>query len=276
MKGFVSTGDVSEENLAILGTGDLGRVLGIGWEPGRDIFKVRVRVNFSRKSKTSGEEKDLEYNDIPLLQEMKITRRLLLSVTNSCYDPLGLLAPVTIQMKIALRCLYNKDEKFGWDDDVSKETKLEWVRILQRVILAAKVTFKRCVKPQNAIGDPDLIVCSDGSELAMCATAHVRWNCDDDNVSCALWTAKSRVTPLRRQTIPRIEMQSAVLGVRLAESVKKYSKWSFGEIYHVVDSECTLATIKKEFLGNRVAEIVDTTTADHWYHVRSKNNNIEQ
>ena len=147
IKGFVSTGDKSEESLALLGTGDLGRVLGIGWEPERDIFKVRVRINFTRKSKTSSKERDLEYDEIPLLQEMKITRRLLLSVTNSCYDPLGLLAPVTIQMKIALRSLYNKDEKCGWDDDVSNETKIEWIQILQRVTLAAKVTFKRCIKP---------------------------------------------------------------------------------------------------------------------------------
>ena len=111
----------------------------------------------------------------------------------------------------------------------------------------------------------------------MCATAHVRWECTD-KIQCYLWTAKTRVTPLQKMTIPRVEMQAAVLGVRLSSSIQKNSIWEFEKIYHIVDSECTLAIIKKdtsalrEFMGNRVAEILESTSIEQWHHVKSTDN----
>ena len=43
VKGFVRAGDdVSEESLALLGSGDYGRVLGVQWEPKKDLFIVKV------------------------------------------------------------------------------------------------------------------------------------------------------------------------------------------------------------------------------------------
>ena len=86
-----------------------GRVLGVVWNPGIDISKVRVRINISKKHKSAQTEKDLEYEEIPTILELKLTRKMLLSNINSCYDPLGLLAPITIQMKIAVHDLHGKE-----------------------------------------------------------------------------------------------------------------------------------------------------------------------
>ena len=38
----------SEENSQLLGMGEIGMegVLGVGWDPGEDVFIVRVRTNF--------------------------------------------------------------------------------------------------------------------------------------------------------------------------------------------------------------------------------------
>ena len=58
MKDFVTSGEVSDETLSLLGSGDLGRVLGIGWEPRSDVFKINVRINFSKKYKSARTEKD--------------------------------------------------------------------------------------------------------------------------------------------------------------------------------------------------------------------------
>ena len=138
---------------------------------------------------------------------------MLLSIVNSCYDPLGLQVPITIQMKIALRRLYSKELKLGWDDEVPDYIKREWVDILCRLKEAEDLTFNRCVKPKDMTGEPILIICSDGSEQATCTTVHIRWECKN-GVKCNLWSAKSRVTPFQKLTIPRIEMQAAVLGVR--------------------------------------------------------------
>ena len=86
------------------------------------------------------------------------------------------------------------------------------------------------------------------------------------------------MTPIKKLSMPRIEMQSAVMGVRLSDTIRRNSIWEFESIYHIVDSLCTLATLKKdssalrEFMGNRVAEILDTTEVKQWYHVKSEDN----
>ena len=273
LKGFVTSGDTSDENLALLGAGNVSRVLGIGWDPKDDVFTVKVSINLTKsKGRTLGA--DLNYDQIPTIIELKVTKRILLSIVNSCYDPYGLLVALTIQMRIALREVCKM--KVGWDEELPEEVKLVWVKILQRVKEAERTQFRRCVKPANSVGDPSLIVCNDGSELAMCATAHIRWECDDGTFWCQLWSAKARVAPLKKLTIPKIELQSAVLGSRLAKSVIQSSIWEFGQVYRIVDSECTLSTLRKdvlpEFQANRVTECLDSSEISEWNHTKSKNN----
>ena len=76
---------------------------------------------------------------------MKVTKRLLLSFVNSCYEPLGLTSPITVQMKISMRKLYSRDSQLGWDDDIPGE----WVDIMHNVKESELVT-KHCIKPSNA------------------------------------------------------------------------------------------------------------------------------
>ena len=79
-------------------------------------------------------------------------------------------------------------------------------------------------------------------------------------------------------TIPRIETQAAVLGTRLGKTIRDNSIWNFENVYHVIDSECLLATLRKEtcalreFMGNRIAEILSSTKVQQWFHTRSKLN----
>ena len=49
-------------------------------------------------------------------------------------------------------------------------------------------------------------------------------------------------------------------------------------MYRIVDSECTLSTLKKdsfvlpEFQANRVTECLESSKIEEWHHTRSKNN----
>ena len=62
---------------------------------------------------------------------------------------------------------------------------------------------------------------NDGSPQAKCAVAYIRWELDTGEFATQLVAAKARVAPLERTTIPRIEMSSAVLAVRLAATIKR-------------------------------------------------------
>ena len=279
-KGFVRSGCTSETVLSLLGSGEVGRILGCGWNPTNDVFRIVVRINFSKKLRNGRAEPDLDYASIPHILNMLISLRLLLSFVNSCYEPLGLTSPITVQLKIPLRNahrnVYNK--LLGWDDDIGAEAKSTWVEVIQRVKQTESVTFKRCIKPPNSVGSPILILCSDGSEQAMCVAAYIRWRCSDGSYQCRLWTAKTRVTPLKKSTMPRIEMQAAVMAVRLSEVIKLNSIWQLENVVHIIDSMCTLATLRKEttalrpYMGHRVAECLDTTEARQWFAVKSADN----
>ena len=268
IKGFITSGDKSSQHL--LPSGGMESVLGVWWNPEEDVFRVKVRINLSRKERQARTSKDLDIEEIPTILEIMVTRRLLLSITNSCNDVYGSLGPITVSLKIGMRKINGRE----WDEELQSEIKEEWVKILTKLKQAEQVSFRRCVRPDNAVGSPSLVVCNDGSEVAMCTTSHIRWICEDGSIQCRLWASKTRVTPLKKMTMPNIELMSAMMAVRLARSIRKSSIWQFENIYHVTDSKCMLATLSKEtsalgeFVGNRVTEILDTTEINQWYHIK--------
>ena len=106
---------------------------------------------------------------------MKVTRRILLGIVNSCYDVYGFLGPLLIQLKIELRNLISKELNLGWDDPISDSLKQRWMGMLKS---AEAVRFPRRIQTDGTVGDPLLVVCNDESKDAMCCTAHVRWHCE--------------------------------------------------------------------------------------------------
>ena len=115
----------------------------------------------------------------------------------------------------------------------------------------------------------------------MCAVGYVRWKLGTGRFSTLLVAAKTRVTPLDRMTTPRIEMQSAVLGVRLSKSIINSCCFNFRSVTYLSDSKCTLATLAKEstalkeIMGNRVAEVRNFTDMRQWYYVQSAENTAD-
>ena len=73
--------------------------------------------------------------------------------------------------------------------------------------------------------------------------------------------SKARVSPLKKLSIPRLELQAAVMNARLSSTLVENSRFTFGQIHHLSDSGAVLSMIEngsstmKEFCGTRVAEI---------------------
>ena len=104
---------------------------------------------------------------------------MILSQVARIYYSLGLITPVTLNAKLLVRNLvYQKTDKevgksnsFGWDDPISGECRNAWKRFFIDLFKLQDVVFCRCVKPQNAIGLPTLIIFSDASGQAFGACA---------------------------------------------------------------------------------------------------------
>ena len=114
---------------------------------------------------------------------------------------------------------------------------------------------------ESVIGQPELVVFSDGSVLAFGTTAYIRWKLCSGKWWSMLVMSKSKIAPKHRITVPRLELNGAVLGKRLKEFIVGELDLDFANIYHLVDSSTVLGYLHKPdaklkpFEGIRVSEV---------------------
>ena len=179
----------------------------------------------------------------------------LLSRISSVYDPLGFHAPLTCQGKILMQQMWKL--KTDWRDPIP-ENMLDdvqaWINACNY-----KVPFDRC------IGKIDkLHVFADASEQAYAAVIYGQ----DGSGQPKFLVAKTRVKPLRVITLPRMELQAALLGATLYDSIRH--QFDSCKAYFYTDSEIVWKWIRSEssnykvFVGNRISEIQNLTDVNNW------------
>ena len=82
---------------------------------------------------------------------------------------------------------------------------------------------------------------------------------------------------MKALTIPKLELQAALLAARLRNEVQRPLTLQIERTFMWTDSTTVLQwlhSLEKQpvFVANRVADILELTTADEWYHVQSADN----
>ena len=289
LKVLVSSGESNERKISKLG----GKVLGISWNPTIDVLSIRFNVSLVTKDKSyiTVTPENFSTFDRDLL-----TARNLLRIINSIYDPLCIVIPITIKLRIAFRNVFRSHESIQWDTPLPTGPDLfRWIDLIHLLINSDDITFNRCVKPSNTKGACQLVCFFDGSDDAFAAAIYIRWELDDDSVHVSLLCAKAKVTPLQLKNTPRSEIGGALLVVRLTlSSVRSLTSAgvSIERVWFIGDSECTLASLEKinapfgEYFGNRIGEIQDAQAKiekicpvgenGEWWYTRSCNNAADQ
>ena len=196
--------------------------------------------------------------------QMKMTKRMALSFVNGQYDPLGLLAPVSLKLKLRLKQLYRLERKYEWDEPLEEAQQKLWRESLAEAAARKEVEYLRAVRPPHAKGEPWLVGFGDGSIEAYGAAIYARWKVEEpgaeERVEVRLVLGKSRVTPLTGTTAPRSEAQAGVILSRLMLLVSKSVKFKVERIILASDSEAFIAATEKSggvlgpYLASRVSE----------------------
>ncbi|XP_063955063.1 uncharacterized protein LOC135153986 [Lytechinus pictus] len=210
------------------------------------------------------------------------TRRGLLSVVSSIYDPLGFISPYILKAKSILQELCRL--KLKWDEPVPDREGQEWEDWLKDLPEMSNMSINRCIKPHDfgAVKDYQLHHFSDASEKAYGAVSYLVMVNTEGTVNCSLILAKSRLTPLKKVTVPRLELMAATLATKLDGVLRQELDVNISKSTFWTDSTIVLRYIKNEdrrfktFVANRVAAIRDKSDPNQWRHVRTSLNPADE
>ncbi|CAC5417070.1 unnamed protein product [Mytilus coruscus] len=232
------------------------KILGMRWDPKQDLFDFKVKINFSPKYKNVRKGENITKSQIESSVPTSLTPRMVLSQVASVYDPLGLAPPYTLAAKVLMRklCIENNTNdktivNSRWDYAMSVESRLEWMDFFKELFDIEQLKFHRCLKPDNAVGDPMLVIFSDGSKLAYGTCAYVRWGTAHGGFESRLVIAKNRIAPTKQMSVPRLELCGAVLAARIRQKLVEEMDYKFSRVIHIVDSMIVRAQIQRESYG---------------------------
>ncbi|XP_071519109.1 uncharacterized protein [Panulirus ornatus] len=100
-------------------------------------------------------------------------------------------------------------------------------------------------KPDNALGNPTLVIYADASNIAYSTCACIRFELKDGTFSAQLHEAKSQIAPIQQITTPRLELSAAVLSARLRKVTEKETSFVFDRFYPFTQLDTYITDIEK-------------------------------
>lgn len=236
-------------------------VLGLEWDKNTDEFVFQFKEFLSR------------------CKSMSITKRNILSVSASIYDPLGLISPITAQIKVIFQLLCK--EKSEWDDNVSSEVLVIWNKFLVAIENLPIIRIPRFVfvEIQEVVESVELHGFCDSSCHVYSGVVYVRV-VTNTGVKVSLLASKTKVAPLKTLSIPRLELLGSVILTKLLKDIKNAlsTRVLINNVYCWTDSTVVLCWIKgeektwKPWVENRVVNVRSVVPRECWFHVSGVSN----
>ncbi|GFT45742.1 integrase catalytic domain-containing protein [Trichonephila clavipes] len=183
------------------------------------------------------------------------TKRMVLSTIARIFDPLGLLGPIITWAKIFMQRLWLLE--LGWSDELPFKEEKEWPESIELHEFrdASEKAYGSSIylKSISALG-----------EVKVCLVKVSR--------------VKSRVSPLKQISIPRLELCGAVLAAKLMKNVKEALNLQITAVHFWSDSTIVISWMHREsrelktFVANRVSKIHQLNSCDQWHHIASEQN----
>ena len=238
-------------------SGGKTKVLGIIWDNNKDILEFDLM-----KMATN-------------IKESRPTKRGVLSTLAMSFDPLGLISPIGVHVKILFQDLCR--EKLDWDDPIPEDKVVKWEEWINELSRVKTMTVPRCVQDQTEgeIISYQLHGFADASKKAYCAAVYLVV-ITTKGIFSKLLCSKVRIAPLKDLSIPCLELMAARILATLIHNVKEALslKISFTNVRYWLDSKTALFWINnqgewKQWVQFRVREILKVSKKEDWGHVSS-------
>ncbi len=232
------------------------RALGVFWNVTDDVFGFSVNI-----------------------KPKPLTRRGILSMTASVYDPLGFVAPYILRAKQLLRELC-ANKQLSWDDPVPLDFVPSWNDWLNQLPILESIQVDRCFKPPQfgEIASTEIHVFSDASTVGYGAVGYLRQVDISGTIHCSFLMSKSRLAPLKQTTIPRLELTAGTTAIRLGCLLHNELGIAIDKTIYYTDSTTVLSYLANRtrkfpiFVANRVQFILDYSKVTDWHYIDSKSN----
>ncbi|GBM47722.1 hypothetical protein AVEN_16318-1 [Araneus ventricosus] len=236
------------------------KVLGVSWNKREDSLYFDVQ------------------NLVTFLSSRVNSKRCLLQAIGRIFDPVGFLCPFVLRVKLLMQEIWKLS--LDWDDDLPERLSLAWNRWCNEVPGLGELRIPRYLFSNMfnvGITKIELHCFSDASQKAYATVAYLRILFNDERIRIVFVASKTRVSPLKKLTLPRLELMGALLSARLSYRIIKALNLNLVCRFWT-DSQITLFWIKgtankfKSFIKNRVEEIVKLTSPEDWYFCPGKLN----
>ncbi|KMQ89769.1 gag-pol polyprotein precursor [Lasius niger] len=246
---------IEDRNMEIIIEPALCKILGLVWRPTTDTLHFVSTISGT----------------------IIFTKRAIASDIAKLYDPLGLISPILIRAKIILQELWLI--KIGWDESLPVELQNRWSSFRQQLSQLETLSIPRWLGVVHSDTTKiEIHGFSDASQLAMAAAVYIKISKEDNSSTVHLICSKTRVAPLKRLTIPRLELTAALLLARLISKTIKALELTLAPVCCWSDSSVTLTWITahpsrwKDFVRNRVSAIQEVLPNGTWRYVPGKEN----
>ena len=153
------------------------------------------------------------------------TKRIILSSISRLWDQLGIFSPISLKLRLLMQSLWAL--KLSWDEQADNETKSTFLSLSNELKALQEFQISRSLRPVEILKEAELHGFCDGDELAYGAVIWLRWQIPD-GVFLRFVAAKSFVAPVKRKSIPRLELLGAlVLASLVSTSVEDLDEEPF-------------------------------------------------
>ena len=161
--------------------------------------------------------------------------------------PVGYLTVFTIMVKVFFQqiCV----QKCNWDDELDEQNRKIYDTLIKAIENLPHIDIPNYpFLAEEKVVQMELHGFSDASEFAFATSVYLRIEYEPGDIRTRSISSKSKVGPIKRQSIPRLELLGAGLMVKLIEIIyevmQEEIKGKIIEKYYWVDSMAVLFWVK--------------------------------